>query len=82
MFAGLYNGLGVGAGALVAGSLWKAWGGGHMFALMATVLLLAWALGLGAGYLASKRASAAQEAVAHEPAPETRLLAAGPRFET
>ena len=82
VFAGLHNGLGVGAGALVAGSLWKAWGGGHMFALMAAVLLLAWALGLGAGLLASKRASAAQEAAAHEPAPETRLLAARTQFET
>ncbi|KAK2078614.1 hypothetical protein QBZ16_003454 [Prototheca wickerhamii] len=56
--------------------------GGHMFALMAAVLLLAWALGLGAGLLASKRAAAAHEAAAHEPAPETRLLAALPRFGT
>lgn len=47
IFAGLYNGVGAGTGALMAGALWKSHGGGQMFALMAALLLFCWALGLG-----------------------------------
>lgn len=44
----MYNGIGAGLGALLAGGLWTRLGGARIFALGAVVLAGAWLAGLGA----------------------------------